>query len=202
MALPFAVLFGCSGRPGRVEVVDFEAPAAARKAIELYDTNGDHKLADDELRSVPGIFKWKRLYDLDADGSVSEQEIEQRIEKWRSDKLSFRSISANVTLDGRPVSHARVEIIPEPYLGESIKPASGITNEYGYASLSVAPDDLPAALKQRGVKAGGVYVGTYKISVTHPSRTLPQLDTKSLPLGDEIARDTVDASIAISLSSR
>src|SRR5262249_4317694 len=97
--------------------------------------------------------------------------------------------------------NARVELIPESYLGDGFKPASGTTNERGFATLMVAPDDMPAAIKQRGIKVSGVYPGTYKIAVSHPQRKLPTVDDKGLPLGDEVAQDTADSFIEIKLSS-
>jgi hypothetical protein len=48
----------------------------------------------------------------------------------------------------------------------------------------------------------GVYPGTYKVTLSHPRLKLPIVDRAGLPLGDEIARDTVDSSIKIDLLSR
>ena len=193
---------GCTGRPSRVDVADIDPTDAAAQAIELYDTDGDERLSDAELREVPGILKWKQLYDLDADNYVAEEEVVQRLEKWRSDKLAFRSISANVKLDGRPLPNVQIVLTPEPYLGDAAKPASGVTNERGYATLAVSPDDLPAAIKERGIKISGVYPGTYKIKLSHPQRRLPGASADGIALGDEIARDTLDTSVEIALSSR
>jgi hypothetical protein len=200
--LSVVLLTGCYGTSRRVAVADVDPSSAARQAIELYDTNSDSKLNDDELGAVPGVLKWKSLYDLDADGFVSRAEISQRIKKWQSDKIGLRSLSARVTLDGRPLQGAEVMLTPEPYLEEVIKPASGVTNARGYASLSVAPDDLPEAIKQRGIQVPGVYPGTYKIGVSHPQRRLPSATADGIGLGDEIARDTVNTSITIDLFSR
>jgi hypothetical protein len=197
-----AVLTGCSGRPSAIPMIDVDPAAAAERAVKTYDANGDGKLADAELRNVPGILKWKSLYDLDSDGFVSEQEIAERLAKWQTDNVGFRSISVNVKLDDRPVSNVRVTLTPEPYLGDAVKRASGTTNERGYASLSVTPEDLPEVIKQRGIKVGGVYPGTYKIALAHPQLKLPETDSRGAPLGDEIARDTVDSSMEIVLSSR
>ena len=193
---------GCTGRPSRVDVADIDPSDAAAQAIELYDTDGDERLSDAELREVPGILKWKQLYDLDADNYVAEEEVVQRLEKWRSDKLAFRSISANVKLDGRPLPNVQIVLTPEPYLGDAAKPASGVTNERGYATLAVSPDDLPAAIKERGIKISGVYPGTYKIKLSHPQRRLPGASADGIALVDEIARDTLDTSVEIALSSR
>jgi hypothetical protein len=201
VSLGVALLAGCSGRPAAIAMLDIDPETAASQAIETYDADADSKLSDQELRSVPGIFKWKQLYDLDSDNFITESEIAQRLQKWDSDKMGFRSISANVKRNGRPVANVRVVLTPEPYLGEAVKPASGTTNSHGYASLSVTPDDLPEAIKQRGIHVSGVYPGTYKITLSHPQAKLPDHDHQQVALGDEIARDTVDTSIDIVLPS-
>jgi len=200
--LGLAWLAGCSSTPSRVEMVDIDPDDAAAQAMSQYDANQDGKLADDELRAVPGILKWKLLYDSDGDGAVSEEEIVARLEKWQSDQLGFRAISANVTMNGRPVSGVRISLIPETYLGVAIKPAFGLTNGNGYAVLTVAPEDLPDAIKERGIRFNGVYPGTYKIAIQGDKGKLPDTTRDNLPLGDEIARDTVNSSISIALSSR
>lgn len=192
----------CSGRPAAVDTVDINPAKAAAQAIADGDKDGDGKLSAAELLAFPGILKWKQLYDLDSDGFVTADEIAERLKKCQGDKIGFRSLSASVKLDGRPLPNVHVVLTPEAYLGDGIKVASGTTNERGFASLVVAADDLPAALKQRGIKVSGVYPGTYKIAVSLPQRKLPNVDDKGLPLGDEIARDTVVNALEISLSSR
>ncbi len=192
---------GCSGRPNAIAIVDIDPTRVAAQAIATNDKDGDGKLSEAELRSIPGLLKWKQLYDLNSDGFVTQDEISQRLKKWQADKVGFRALSANVKLDGRPMPNVHVVLTPESYFGEALKVASGTTNERGYASLMVAADDMPEAIKQRGIKVSGVYPGTYKITVTHPQMKLPGVDVKGLPLGDEIARDTIDTTVDIWLSS-
>lgn len=199
----FAVfLAGCASKPRQVDVIDIDADDAATQAIEAYDTNHDGELTDDELRAVPGILKWKQRYDADSNGSVSEAEIVQRLEKWQTDRLGFLSMSANVHLDGRPVSGATVTLMPEPYLGDAVKPASGITDANGNAVLSVKADDLPEAIKARGLRIGGVYPGTYKITIAKAGQKLPDAGADGLPLGEEISQDTVQTHVEVSLTAR
>ena len=118
-------------------MADVDPARAAAQAIASTDKDGDGKLSDVELRAIPGVLKWKQLYDLDADGFVSEDEIVQRLKKWQADKIAFRALSASVKLDGRPVANVRVMLTPEPYLGEAIKPASGTTNELANVNLTI-----------------------------------------------------------------
>lgn len=197
-----AVFIGCGSSAKRVSMASISPTQAADDAMELYDSNSDGKLSDDELRSVPGILKWKSLYDLNSDGAVTNDEIASRIKKWQADNVGFRTVNASVKLNGQPVPNVEVALTPEPYLGDAAKPAKGVTNQRGFATLSVSADDLPKAIKDRGIVVGGVYPGTYKITLSHPQRNLAAAQSADMPLGEEIAQDTVSTSIEIALPNR
>jgi hypothetical protein len=201
MSVVLTIVAGCSSRPSGIALIDVDPGKAANAAIEVYDANDDGKLSDDELQSIPGMLKWKQLYDIDSDGFVSESEIERRIQKWLTDKMGFTSLSARVTLDGRQLPHVHILLMPEAYLDDAVKPASGTTNDHGYASLSVAPADMPEAIKMRGAAVSGVYPGIYRISLSHPVITLPDRDASGKPLGTEVSRDTTSTAIDIALAS-
>jgi hypothetical protein len=201
MFCSLALLVGCSSTPGRVEMADIDPDDAAAQAMSTYDTNKDGKLADNELKAVPGIFKWKTLYDADGDGAVSEAEIVTRIEKWQTDQLAFCTVGANVKLNGKPVKGVEVTLVPETYLGPSLKPARGVTNRRGNAVLSVASEDIPEAIKARGVSATGAYTGTYRIELKHANVKLPSISRDGRQLGEEVARDTIDKTIRIDLAT-
>jgi hypothetical protein len=197
----FALLAGCSSTPSRVEMVDIDPDDAAAQAMSAYDANKDGRLVDDELHAVPGILKWKKLYDSDGDGAVSEAEIVARLEKWQSDKLAFRRLSAKVELDGRPLKGVEVTLTPESYLGPALKPAKGVTNRRGYATLTVSREDMPDAIKARGISISGVYPGTYRIELMRAGSSLTNFSRDGLPLGDEVAQDTVSTTIPIELAT-
>jgi len=197
-----AIIASCSKSPSRVEMVDIDPDDAAAQAINTYDTNKDRKLTDDELRAVPGILKWKQHYDTDGDSAVSEEEIVARIEKWQRDQLAFRRLSAKVEIDGRPVKGVEVVFTPESYLGSGVKPARGITNRRGFATLSVSKEDMPEAIKARGIAISGVYPGTYRIELKRAGGILSNVGRDGLPLGEEVAQDTVNTTIPIELATR
>ncbi|MGD9634269.1 MAG: hypothetical protein AB7G28_20925 [Pirellulales bacterium] len=196
------LLAGCSSTPTRVEMVEIDPDDAAAQAMAAYDANKDGRLADDELRAVPGILKWKQLYDTDGDGAVSQAEIVARIEKWQSDQLAFCSVSANVKLNGKPVKGVEVTLVPEAYLGPGLKRAKGVTNRRGNAVLTVASEDLPEAIKVRGISAMGAYTGTYRIELKHASINLPNVSRDGLQLGEEVARDTIDTTFRLDLATK
>ena len=168
----------------------------------MYDADGDGALAGDELKSVPGIASAVRAYDSDGDQRVSEQEIVDRLKLWREQGLGFRPLTIYFTLDGQPLDNVDVKLAPEPYLGDVVKPAYGTTRGDGSVTLSVTQDDLPPALKARGVPLYGVTGGTYKIVLTGGDRTLPAQFNDATEVGVEVAVDLIKAAHYVNLSSR
>src|SRR5687768_619932 len=153
------VLCGCSGRPGRVQPPDVDADDAAQAAIEQLDKNGDGQLADAELQGAPGLAAVKDRYDADRGGSLSQEEIAGGIRRWSEGQVGAAAVAYAVQLDGRALPGAQVKAIPEPFLGDAIKPAAGVD---GY--LAVAPEDRPA----NAPKLPLILPGLYRIEITHP----------------------------------
>lgn len=200
---PFLVMtLGCSGGPKTVAPVDVDPSSAAEQAMELYDSNSDGFLDDDELVAVPGILSAKSFYDKDTDGQISGQEIQDRLERWKELGLGFRPLTILITLDGKPLDAVDVKLIPEPYLGDAVKPASGKTMADGAVVVSVEPEDLPAALKSRPKKFHGVTGGTYKVELNNASQDLPAKFNTKTTLGVEVATDTILANYYMNLKSK
>jgi hypothetical protein len=193
---------GCSQTASRVHPVDIDVSSAASSAMEMYDKNGDGALAADELNAVPGIKKYLDHYDKDGDDRVSPDEIAQRLQAWEDSRSGLMGRSYLVSLDGQALSGATVTLVPEPYLGPNVKPASGTTGPTGLVRLTHADEDLPKSSNGRAIP--GVKGGTYKVQVTHPSRTVPPKYNSATELGDEIAYDinTTDISLPLPLTSR
>ncbi|MEQ8850010.1 hypothetical protein [Botrimarina sp.] len=194
---------GCSYGPRAVRPVDVDPDEAAAEAMALYDADSDGSLAGEELLGVPGVVMAMRFYDADTDGRVTQEEIRERIAGWEDQGLGFKPMGVRVTLDGRPVADAEVKLIPEPYLGDAVKPAAGTTLPDGSANVSVKQEDLPAALKQRGRPFYGVTGGTYKIEITGGDTPIdPAKIDPSTPLGVEVAYDTIQTNFHLNLRSR
>jgi hypothetical protein len=70
---------------------------------------------------------------------------------------------------GKPLDGAEVVFEPETFLADQLKPASGKTGYDGSARITVPDSELPE--ENRGLNA--MYMGLYKISVTHPSVKIP-----------------------------
>lgn len=189
-------LLGCG--PERIRPVEISAPAASADAMRTYDTDRDGTLAGKELEAVPGIQKHLSKYDLDKDARIDEGEIRQRISDWSAQPLGMRSLSVVVTFNGKPLPGAQVTLDPEPYMGEHVFPASGITDTRGAARVGIDSAHLPQQLQGRGARV--VSGGTYKIRVTHPRMKIPEQYNTATILGEEIASDTVRDRIEVDLT--
>lgn len=181
------LIAGCSGRPAAVSVPRIYPDEAGRLAISDYDTNNDGVLSRDELaQQAPGLLKSLSVYDTNGDKAISADEIAARLRYWQEEGTGLKVLECLVTLDGRPLPGATVVFDPEPFLGNAIKPATGATDGRGMATLAVAQEDLKSS--ERGLHA--VYVGVYKVRITHPDYDIPPQYNTETTLGQETAYDS------------
>lgn len=175
-----SIVGGCYNGPQRVKAPKVNVSAAARQAIELYDTNHDGKLSPEELANCPGILISIDAYDANHDKFVDEQEIQNRLSHLVNG-TGGTQLGCNVYYQGKPLAGAKVVFEPEPYLGTEIQSAEGETNSYGLAVLGIPSDKVPAALKNAKI----VQYGTYKVRITHPTIKIPAKYNTESTLGYE-----------------
>lgn len=190
-------LVGCSSSPTAIVPVEIDAGRAASQAMELYDMDNDGTLNAVELIAIPGIHTHLDKYDLDGDGMVSADEITERIELWEDQAMGIRTLDVEVILGTRPLQSAEVRFVPEAYLGDGPKVASGTTDSKGFAKISVAVDELPDDLRKARMR--GLFGGTYKIEVNHPTLNVPAKYNSETTLGEEVARDTIGDRLVLKL---
>ena len=73
------VLVGCSSRPDRVEVPEYDPDQIGVQAVELYDLDGDGSLAGDELGEVKSLESAMGQVDADGDKEITGEEIAARV---------------------------------------------------------------------------------------------------------------------------
>jgi hypothetical protein len=83
------LLVGCSNKPARVSIPDWDPPAFARAVIERLDKNGDSLVDKAESAEAPGLAYGARFIDQDADGKLSRDELESRFAKYRDRQLGI-----------------------------------------------------------------------------------------------------------------
>jgi hypothetical protein len=174
-------LCGCSRAPDRFEAPSVDLASAAVQAMELYDTNGDGALDDEELKRCPGLLLKTERYDKDGNGSLSQSEIEEGISELFGGGTGGTQLQCLVVYKGRPLAGANVVMEPEPYLGEAVQTATGTTDGAGTTQLAIPAEFLPSHLHR--VKA--VHYGTFKVRITHPQIAIPPKYNSETELGYE-----------------
>jgi hypothetical protein len=186
LAIPM-IAGGCTGGPDAVVAPDVDPAEAVSAALQAYDANGDKALSGDELAQIPAIATFLPEYDKDGDKSVSEQELTDRFSRLFAIP-GFSKLNCLVLFNGRPLSGAEVVFEPEPFLGDDFKTARGTTGAQGSTQIAIPNDQLPEANQRLG---GGVYIGLYKVSITHPSTKLPEAyQGDNTVLGHEVSSMT------------
>jgi hypothetical protein len=191
MGVCLLAVVGCSRGPAAVNVPDVDPGQAAILAIELYDKDHDGELTQSELTDCPGILGHLLVYDLDKNGSVSQDEIEKQITELRSSRVGLTMLNLRLLLDGRPLKGAKVKLVPEAYLGDEVKEAWGTSNARGIATMDIKDSDLPES--DHGLL--GVHYGTYKIEVTHPDKPIPAKYNTQTTLGYETEKGNPDFNV-------
>lgn len=175
---------GCDTGPAPVALPPINAAAVGAAAIKDYDKNGDGKLDAAELDGLPACKGNLPKFDKNGDGALTADEIAARVQSWLDAGVGLISYQCIITLDGKPLEGATVELIPENCMGGSIEPAQGPTNAQGMAVLAIAKDKLPADLQNASV----VRCGLYKVKVTGAG--VPAKYGAATILGQEVAPDT------------
>lgn len=179
MLVGFALF--CCGCSRGVTPPKLDPQAAAQEALTEYDANKDGYLDAGELRRCPALYDSLKSMDTDGDGKLSAEEIAARLEKIRESKVALVGTSCSVILDGRPLAGATVTFVPEPFMGPSVKPAAGVSDEAGTVTLRVDGQSLP-----------GCHCGFFRITVSKKDgdhETLPERYNTQTVLGQQVASD-------------
>ena len=156
--------------------------AAAARAMELYDANGDAALDADELKKSPPLAIAVTAYDADGDGRLDANEIAQRLTRLFQSSIDLAEVTVQVTADGQTLSGAVVRLRPAEFMGPGMTSAEGTTDETGVAKPTVAEEHIP--LEFRGSPL--VQFGPYRVEVTHPDRQIPAKYNTASVLGFEV----------------
>jgi hypothetical protein len=171
-------LIGCNHRDELIPPT-YSPDESAQQALAEYDTNHDGYLDAKELERCPALKNRLELIDQNGDHRLSAAEIAGRIQIYADSQVALKSILCSVTLDGRPLQGATVTYVPEKFMGSSIKPASGVSDERGAVSLFVPGENLP-----------GLQPGLYRVEISKKSasgqETIPARYNEETILGAEI----------------
>jgi hypothetical protein len=153
---------------------------AARTALAEYDSNSDGYIDENEAARSPGlktaIGHWSK------NGKLTADEIIERFRRYGESDVAIVGIHCRVLLNGTPLQGATVTFVPENFMGSNVKPATGVSDELGYADLRI-----------EGQEYSGVHRGVYRIVVsrkdTGGNELLPARYNSETTLGEEVAED-------------
>jgi hypothetical protein len=187
IAMLSAPLASCRYGPSPVKQPAIDATGAGKLAMEMYDKNGDGKVAGDELENAPGLKAALPRLDTNGDGGVSAEEVTARVNAWKEMRTGMTYVQCRVTLNGQPLSGAEVTFEPEPFLGDEIKPAVGTTTMQGDATPVIRPEDRPDPKLP-----GGVHLGLYKVRISkleNGKQVIPARYNSETIIGQEVSYD-------------
>jgi hypothetical protein len=193
---------GCDLGPPRVPGPDFNSAAEAKKAMELYDTNKDGRIAGDELDACPGLNAALKVMGTDRDRGITSEQIVARIESWIESKIGRTSLSCQVTRNGQPLVNATVKFVPEKFLSDALtETSSGKTNPTGMAMITLPikplpppppPEENPNNLPPPEPPPPGIPPGIYRVEITKDGEEIPAKYNTETTLGQEVSLDNMD----------
>lgn len=176
LGLAAVLTAGCGGgAPPRV-VPQAIASDAPQKALELYDANKDGTIEGAELDKVPGLKAALKSIDTNGDGKISAEEIAAQIQKWQESKIGRLPVPTKITRRGTPLAGATVTLEPESFLGTELKPGTGVTDQFGMATMT----------NENAGSASGLSPGFYRVKVTKPGDNIPAKYNTATELGTEV----------------
>ncbi len=164
--------------PPRILPPKIDPRAAGAAAIKQFDANGDGKISGKELDKCPGLKAAIDQVDRNGDGTITAEEIAARIKAWQDSKLGRMSLGCRVTHNGKPLAGAEVKFVPEKFLGDNLKIATGKTNAAGVTMITATNGRFP-----------GVPPGFYRVEITKPGEKIPAKYNTQTILGQEVALD-------------
>lgn len=169
---------GCSGGGGPTGP-QISPREAADQALSEFDANKDGALDAKELEACPGLQSGMKQADKNSDGRLTADEILDRLTLFQQQGMQA-DVSAEVTLDGRPLAGATVTLVPEKFMGSGVKPATATLDEMGTGYFSTEG------------AAAQIALGYYRVQVSKNAQgreTIPAKYNAKTVLGQEIAPD-------------
>jgi hypothetical protein len=175
----FVITLGCSRGPSRIHPPAINASAAGKQAVEMYGKDG--VIAGENLDKCPALKAALAQIDTTGDKTITAEKITARIKAWQNSKLGRTAFSCTVLRNGQPLAGAEVKFVPEKFLGENMKEASGKTDANGVAMISIPVTDRK--------DPPGIAPGFYRVEITKAGDNIPATYNTNSIFGQEIALD-------------
>lgn len=182
--LCLVALVGCGNSEG-ITVPAYSPGSSASKALSLFDENKNGTIEEAELLKCPGLQAALPRMDQDGDGKLTSSEISYRISYYKSQAVGLTAVQCVVLRNGHPLPDAKVTLVPEEFMQDSIQPATGTTDGTGRAGM-----------RKEGLEYPGLQVGLYRVQISLRNEagmeTIPAKYNETTTLGTEVAPDVPD----------
>jgi len=161
----------------------FDPAEIGGRAVALYDGNKDGKLDAGELEKCPALKSALARADKNKDGCLDAEEIAERIEQYRASGVALTGVACIVTRDGQGVAGVTVTFVPESFMGDAAKKATGTSAANGNVQMATEGEPFP-----------GVRLGFYRVEASLKdaagNETVPARFNTATVLGQEVAHDS------------
>jgi hypothetical protein len=159
--------------------------------MKLYDINLDGYLDSKELEKSPGLKAALAHIDKNRDGKISKQEIADRIKSWADSRAGRVPFHVRAAHNGKPLVGALVVLVPESFLGDTLKSGSGTTSDTGTAVISTSNDVNHSV--------HGMSPGFYRVEITKDGEPIPATYNRETTLGVEVCSEQGGGSFSADL---
>ena len=184
------VLFGamgCGSGPAAIPPVDVNIDHVVQQMLVDYDADQNGGLSRSELAAHPAIAECLAQCRRDRGEEISREQLTKKLQAIFNRQSALVSATCVVRRNGQPLTSAEVKFIPLPVLQDVLPTGTGVTDSFGAAMISPAPEELPdEAPNVPGLMPPGLYL----VEVTHPTAKIPEKYNKETVLGKEVSSET------------
>lgn len=155
LALGLTALPGCSTKE-KAPRVSIDSEGAAGLAMQTFDSNADGVLSAEECQASPGLASAFAMYDADASGSITPEELIKCLDHLGERGLPI-AVEVAVLRGNRGIPKAEITLQPAEFLGEGVPVAQGVTNAEGIGRVHAFDYPFPEKLKDQGFMFPGIY---------------------------------------------
>ena len=130
------LVVGCSRGPKPVDRPNINPAKMASDAIAQLDADGSGGIDAKEANAAPGLAAGFKRADANKDGTLTSNEIAERIETIVSISPAIVNLVVELTSQGRPVEGALVTVVADEFLGDQFPNGSAATDEFGIAAIT------------------------------------------------------------------
>jgi hypothetical protein len=108
----------------------------ARAALKQFDRNGNGTIEGAELDGCPALKKALAVFDKNGDRAISADELAERFRAYKAAGIGAVGVSCLVRLNGHPIEKAVVRFVPEDCMNGATTSGTGTSDADGVAVIA------------------------------------------------------------------